>query len=239
MPAPPPPGRAAVVDAVRGAAILAMIAYHAAWFATEEGFAQIDFGAAGWRAYQRTVAGTFFLLVGVSVRLAGENQVRFSHFAFRSARIAGCAAVVSVTSLVLDPGRFVTFGVLHCIFVSSMLAWPLRRAGFSALPLALGWLVLAGLPGDPRFDTPLLRWTGLGSAGVPTFDFQPFVPWFGLVLLGVVAATVMPATLWTWRAKHSDPLGWLGRRSLFLYMAHVPVLMGLSKSIRWCLLQSF
>lgn len=234
MSAPPRPGRAGILDAARGIAILGMIGYHASWFAADDGLVHIDFAEPGWRLYQRLVAGAFFLLVGVSVELARENGVTFHHFAARSARIAGCALVVTLTSLLLDPARLVTFGVLHCIFVSSLLAWPLRRFGLGVLPFALFVLALGALPGDARFDTGL-RWTGLGTTQPPTFDFQPLFPWFGMVLVGLAAATIAPRRLWTWRPTLLAPLEWLGRRSLFVYMAHVPVLMALSESAQRCL----
>ncbi len=206
-----------------------MIGYHASWFANDAGLVAIDFEAVGWRVYQRAVAGTFFFLVGVSTQLAGSRG--FRPFALRCARVAGCSIVVTLTSVVLDPTRVVTFGILQAITVCSLIAWPLRRLNLGA---ALGGLVLIAATAvhDPRFSAPALAWTGLGATVAPTFDFQPLVPWLGVVLLGLAAGShlaALPKTLGSplCGSEHFRALRAIGRHSLFVYMAHVPVLGGI------------
>lgn len=189
-----------------------MVHWHAAWFADDAGLVALDMQSLPWRASQRAIAGTFFLLVGVSMRFGSSG--------WRLARIAACAAVVTATSAVLDPGRLVTFGILHAIFLASVLARPFARLGaWAAIPGALAAAVGA-TTSDPRFDHPLLVWTGLGTTVPPTFDHQPFVLWFGVVLVGIA----VPVPRWEVRAP---ALAWMGRHSLWLYMAHVPVLRGI------------
>lgn len=254
----PRPARVALVDQARGVALIAMFSYHAAWFASDAGLVQLDFAAPGWRAYQQLIAGSFLALVGVSVSLAHQQGVLWRRFAGRTARVAGCALVVTAASFVLDPARVVTFGILHCITLSSVIAWSLRRAGvWSALPGA-GLMLVAGLD-DARFDAPWLRWTGVGTLRTPTFDFQPVAPWCGVVLLGLAAACVprlrvterqvpapgvarspIPAVGSTAesavrpaRAGPGVALAWLGRHSLYAYMAHVPLLGGMMMTVRW------
>jgi uncharacterized membrane protein len=221
--------RAQAIDVARGVALVAMIVYHACWFATDAGLVTVDIYALRWHVFQRSIAASFFLLVGVSLALARPTPAKA---AARIARIAACALVVTATSAVLDPQRVVTFGILHNIAISSLLALP-------ALPLG-AWNVLLGavlvvlgtvvsLPGHP-----LLEWTGLGGRPAPTFDFQPLLPSLGVVLWGTVLGRVLlrPAgkQLLAW---HSDSiaaraLAFLGRHSLLVYMAHVPVLFGIT-----------
>lgn len=215
--------RVPVVDAARGLTVLLMFGYHATWFATDAGLASVDFRAPAWRTFQALIAGSFLFLVGVSVTLATQAGVTTSRFVRRTARIAACGLVVTLTSVVLDPARVVTFGILQCITVCSLLAWGLRRS--PALAAAGGSVVLwMGAIASPRFDPPWIQWVGLGTLHPATFDFQPLVPWSGLVLLGLAAGVWMPIP----RATPGvlSPLVWLGQRSLFLYMAHVPVLAG-------------
>lgn len=232
-----PPARAArypAVDALRGLAVAGMIAYHACWFAADAGLVTIDFSDLAWRAWQKSIAGTFFFLVGVGLHLSSVNGVGARPFATRCARLLGCAGLVTVTSLVLDAARPVTFGVLHCILVTSLLAWPLRGFGPRALPLAALSLGVAAVPGRPEFDSPGLAWLGLGLSHPPTFDFQPLFPWLGVVLLGIGGAAAIPASALALRGPVVRALAVPGRHSLFLYMAHVPVLIAASKTMTWC-----
>ena len=81
---------------------------------------------------------------------------------------------------------------------------------------------------------PLLDWTGLGGETAPAFDFQPLLPWLGVVLWG---AALGRALLDPWGnsvlAWHSESapvrgLAFLGRHSLLVYMVHVPILLGIA-----------
>ena len=226
------------VDAIRGLAVVNMVAYHACWFASDARLVTIDFSAPAWRAWQRGIAGTFFLLVGVGLHLASVHGAGLRPFAARCARLLACAAVVTATSVVLDPGRIVTFGVLHCILATSLLTWPLRALGPRALVLAAVALALAAVPGIQEFDSPRLAWLGLGLSHAPTFDFQPLFPWLGVVLLGLGVAGLLPRALLSFRPPGSRLLAVLGQHSLFVYMAHVPVLMAVSETMTWCTKQS-
>ena len=221
--------RAQAIDVARGVALVAMIAYHACWFATDAGLATLDLHALGWHLFQRSIAASFFLLVGVSLALARPAPAKA---AARIARIAACALLVTATSVVLDPQRVVTFGILHNIAVSSLLALPALRLGAWNVLLGAALVVLGTVVSLPSH--PLLDWTGLGGAAAPTFDFQPLLPWLGVVLWGTVLGNVLrgpvgkPALVWHSDAIAARGLTFLGRHSLLVYMAHVPVLFGIT-----------
>jgi uncharacterized membrane protein len=224
--------RAQAIDVARGVALVAMIAYHACWFADDAGLVVLDLGALAWHVFQRSIAGSFFLLVGVSLALAEPGAAKA---VARFLRIAACALVVTAVSFLLDPRRVVTFGILHNIALSSLLALPAIRLGvWSAVPgtalVALGLAV--SIPGHP-----LLDWTGLGAPSGHPFDFQPLLPWLGVVLWGVAIGTVLVGphgeAILAW---HSDSplartLAFLGRHTLLLYMAHVPILLLMAQAI--------
>jgi uncharacterized membrane protein len=221
--------RAQAIDVARGIALVAMIVYHACWFATDADLVTLDLSALGWHLFQRSVAASFFLLVGVSLALARPSAATA---AGRIARIAVCALVVTAASVVLDPQRVVTFGILHNIAVSSLLALPLLRLGAWNVLLGAALVVLGtvvSLPGHP-----LLDWTGLGGEPAPAFDFQPLLPWLGVVLWGTVVGKALigpsgePVLAWHSESGAARGLAFLGRHSLLVYMAHVPALFGIT-----------
>ena len=51
-----------------------------------------------------------------------------------------CAILVTVGSYVTFPKTFITFGILHCIVVSSILGWPMVR--FPRVALIVGIVVI-------------------------------------------------------------------------------------------------
>jgi len=177
-----------LVDITRGVAFLAMVVYHASWFADDYGLVDLDMhGNLAWVVFQKCIAGTFFFLVGSSLYLAHRTTLKRQAFAWRMAKLGLCAATVSITSVFLNPERLVTFGILHCIMATSIVGLAFLRLG--KLNIGIGAILVAVGIGvrSALFDGPALHWIGLGTQWIPTFDFQPFLPWFGVVLLGLAA----------------------------------------------------
>jgi uncharacterized membrane protein len=232
----PPPARLHLVDAARGTALVAMLIYHFAWdlnyfelISAEMG----EGGAAGWVLFARLTAGSFLFLVGLSLVLADRSGLRIRAFMYRVGLIAGTAVLLTAITLWLTPEEFIYFGILHCIAVSSVLGLPFLR-----LPI---WIVLVvacicfaapSLLAGPAFDGPAVRWLGLMSYFPETSDYEPLLPWFGVVLLGIAAARIA-LPLWgaaacaAWKpgTGASRLLTWAGRHSLGIYILHQPLLL--------------
>lgn len=220
------PGRLQWIDVARGLAIVAMVAYHALWFADDYRLVDLDMSGLALRAFQKSIAGTFFVLVGVSLVLASTPRLRASKYLRRLGEIVACAAVVTTTSLVMDPDRLVTFGILHSIAVCSVLGLAFRGLGYANLVLG-GLAVAVGVTVHlEAFAHPVLHWTGLSPHVPTTFDFQPLFPWFGVVLLGMALGHHIVRGGLRGDIDGGDALAWMGRYSLWLYMAHVPILVG-------------
>ena len=226
--------RLAVIDVLKGVAIIAMIVYHFAWDLSAYQLIAVDVtGDLGWRIFARTIAGTFLGLVGINLVLADRKGFRPAPYFRRLAIILAAALLVSLGTWWLDPATFVFFGILHLIVVASLLALPFLRA-----PL---WLILAAavvfIVGpyfltSPFFDAPAWYWLGLSPNPPPTVDYVPVFPWFGVVLLGVAAGRLILANpdipLWRWPAtgRLTRALSFAGRWSLAIYLIHQPLLIG-------------
>lgn len=226
--------RIAVLDVVKGIAIAAMVVYHFSWDLSAYGLVDVDVATdPAWKAFARSIAGTFLLLVGINLVLAGRNGFRAGPYFRRLAVILAAAALVTIGTFWLDPSTFVFFGILHAIFVASILALPFIGAPLWAI-LAAAVVFLAGpsLLVSPLFDAPGWYWLGLSAAPPRTVDYVPIFPWFGVVLIGVVAGRLILAwpalTVWRWPATGSLPhaLAVAGRWSLPIYLIHQPVLIG-------------
>ncbi len=223
--------RLAGVDALRGGALLLMFVYHfcfdlrfyrvTAWDFEHDPF---------WLGFRALIVASFLLLVGVSLVLAERAHATPTHFWKRIGVIAACALAASAGSYLLFPRTFIYFGILHSIAVSSILAWPLVRLPWLALPLGVA-VIVAGLTLQwPAFDARVLSWIGFTTFKPPTEDYVPLFPWAGVVLVGVaVGHALASAGFRPLRALAGAPrwLTWLGRHSLIVYMVHQPILLAL------------
>jgi uncharacterized membrane protein len=229
-------GRIAAIDALRGLAIAAMVVYHFSWDLYDFQLTSVDvINEPLWKAFARTIAGTFVALVGVSLVLATRNGLRVGHFLRRLAIIVGAAILVTIGTKFVFPDAYVFFGILHLIAFASVAALP-----FLYLPLpvvllaAVAVFVLPFFYSDEVFRYPLLWWVGL-TPGPPanTVDYVPVFPWFGVALFGVFLGRLFVryaagSAFAFWSPKRF--IGRLavgaGRWSLLVYLVHQPLLIG-------------
>lgn len=227
------------VDMARGAAVVAMVVYHTAWDLSQLDFIVTDITvSAPWQAFARLIAGSFLVLVGVSLVLAHRAKIRFGPFLKRLAVVCVAALAVTVTTRLVFPESYIFFGILHNVAVSSLVALPFVRwpAAASALAAA-AFLAMPSFAPISLVDHPLLTFLGLG-AGVPvTDDFVPVFPWTGFVLAGVAAARAAERHLLAVdapmrRSRIGPLLAAIGRRSLLIYLVHQPLIFGTLYAVR-------
>src|SRR4051794_3515019 len=144
-----------------------------------------------WLGFRGLIVSIFLLTVGISLRLAHEARIQPVRFWARLGRIAGCAGLVSLGSYLMFPKTFISFGILHCIAVSSLLAWPLAAKPGLALGLGLGAIAAGNLVQSPLFDAPALHWIGMMTHKPATEDYVPLLPWIGVVLIGIAAGALL------------------------------------------------
>jgi uncharacterized membrane protein len=226
--------RLPLIDALRGLAVAQMIVYHFIYDLKYFGWVQLamtrDQPWVGWRT---AIVTQFLLLVGVSLVLRAARRPGAREFWRRRAQVAAAAALVSAGSWLLFGPRFIWFGILHFIAVALLL-------GRLALPLgawnlALGAaLVVAGVTfSSPLFDAPPWQAIGLMTFKPRTEDYVPLLPWMGVVLLGIGAASLWQrrgfALLPALAAINAAPprlLTLLGTWALTVYLLHQPLIMG-------------
>ncbi|MCC7429095.1 MAG: DUF1624 domain-containing protein [Alphaproteobacteria bacterium] len=231
---PLPATRLDALDALRGGAILAMVVFHLGWDLTAFGLADPALTAApAWTLFGLAVTVTFLGLVGFNLSLATRRGLRPARFLRRLAVIAASAAAVSLATWLFDPGGFVFFGILHCIALGSVLALPFLRA--PAWLVATSAVAILAAPQIARGAVAGAPWHWLGlAAEVPrSGDYVPILPWFGVILAGLLAGRLAARRAgwapWHWQARHrgARALAAVGRWSLAIYLVHQPILVGL------------
>ena len=120
----PPNHRYPELDLLRTGAILGMIIYHAAYDLTAFYGWNIDITHGEWKVFERVIAITFLLLVGISFAISYSRtkpEQVWTKFLKRGLIVFGCGLLVSLVTYFLDPPTYVRFGILHLIGLSLIL----------------------------------------------------------------------------------------------------------------------
>lgn len=230
---PSKPSRIPVIDIARGVAILAMAGYHLSWDLWYYGLITADVGFdPRWVFFARSILATFLFLVGVGLVLGHGAGIRWASFWRRWLFAIGGALAITLGTFIAFPESFVYFGVLHAIALFMLMALPFLFVPVWAVALAtVAFIVPPFFFSDVLFNEKLFSWLGFWVTPPVTNDLVPVFPWFGAVLIGVLAtrlgkkallpklATIQP------QGRVAGILGWLGRWSLPFYLLHQPVLL--------------
>lgn len=222
------------VDFLRGTAVILMVFYHFAYDLLYFKSVKVFEGEAFWFVFPRIIAGTFILLVGVSLSLSRMRDPgkRFSSYFRRGAGIFMLGMVITAVTYFFAPNVFIVFGVLHFIGVATILSYFFLEQGRNNLLFALVAIVLGVFLSQQEYGFPYLLWLGFTPTGFTTLDYFPLLPWFGLVLIGIYLGEKLYQN--NRRRIYLPELGgkpvveyvcFFGRNSLLIYFLHQPLIL--------------
>lgn len=231
--------RIGLIDEVRGFAIICMVIYHGF-------YDMITFLGADIPLFYHPVMNLirdlfvfgFVFISGAACRFSRSNLKR-------GAVCFGIGLGMTLVTALFLPDQLIMFGILHCLGVCMML-FPLFRPLLDRIPSWLGISVLlllflatyrlmegylgigpisAELP-RPWYQTKWLFWLGLPDNSFFSSDYFPLLPWLFAFLLGSYFGRYLKSGAPPqWMTKtHIRPLAFVGRHTLWVYIAHQPVL---------------
>ena len=221
------------IDAARGLAILGVVIFHFVWDLEFAGFISGIAFHPIWLAFGKSLAGSFMILVGVSLVLAHQDGFRLHAFTKRLFVIALAAAIISIVTWFIFPGSFIYFGILHSVAVASLVGLVFLKMP-SLVTFMIGVFVFVApiFYTSTVFDTRWLAWIGFASIPPRSDDFVPIFPWLGLTLIGMALTKLAKKQGWEphfFRAFKptlvATSLQWLGQKSLAIYLIHQPVML--------------
>ena len=228
------------LDALRGLALVGMLIVHFVFDLVE--LWQVFFWEEpGWFLFIKNNCGFVFLVIsGISVTLGSRNLRR-------GVQVFACGLVCTAVTVgmyflnLADESIIIYFGVLHCLGVCMMLWHWLRRLPEWCIALLGLVLTAAGLVlGQIYLD---VGWVGIPLGLCPVWfsssDYFPLLPNLGFFLLGAELGRMLYPN-----KKSRLPECWgeappvrllraMGRRSLWIYLLHQPVLAGVTMVINW------
>lgn len=222
--------RFALLDVVRGIAVIMMIAFHLVYdLHFFFGVQTLAFRSGFWYYEGRVTAILFIMLTGVVSALlarkyAGKELWRKN--LLRGLRVLLFASLVTLVTWLYWPDMTIYFGILHFLSFGILLSLFFVRFAYANIFFALVFIILGTQFQSFAFDSYWLFPLGFSSSSIASFDYYPFFPWFGVLLLGIAAANIFRVGF-SLQFSRLGVLGFAGRHSLAIYLVHQPILLGL------------
>ena len=218
-------------DTLRGFTIVSMVLFHACYDAAYlYGYSLPWFTGSPiqdiWRA---SISWTFLLLAGWMTHFSRSNARRGVIYGVAALAVFLATSIVSVDTAI-------SFGILFCMAASTLIyaaIQPLLSRCKYPLILAVIALILFfitySLP-HARSEVEGLAWLGFPSMSFSSGDYYPLMPYTFIYLAGACLSQAFHAgktiSYPSWMKRdHLPVLTFLGRKSLFIYLVHQPLLL--------------
>lgn len=217
-------------DCLRLTAMALMIFYHFSYDLVFFRYLYFDIMTEPfWWFLPRLIVFLFLFTVGWSLHLVHAKKIHWPKFLKRFFKIASAAVCISLVTYFLFPDRWIYFGTLHCIALSSFGTLLVLKHPRLSLFLGLTLLISSML----GYNIP---WIKLPHAAM---DHVELFPWIGASFLGNAMAYFYPKLTTLQRFEHlrffQTPTWEFGQKisehSLFIYLVHQPILFGIFYTI--------
>ena len=232
-----------LIDALRGLALLNMLGMHflydvnvvfgrePTWYLRPAVF-----------LWQQYICWSFILIAGFSFHWGRRGNLK------RGLLLNVLGLVITAVTLIAVPSEAIWFGILNFMGCAILLTIPLER-GLKKVPPTLGLALCfalfllfrhvdSGFLGlgafSFRLPAALYRYRVLAPLGFPdtlfrSSDYFPMLPWYFLFLCGWFLGVLFQRhESWQRAARVKIPLiSAVGRNTIWVYMLHQPILMGL------------
>jgi uncharacterized membrane protein len=217
-----------ILDFTRGLAIGLMFIYHLSFGLAQLGYFTIHFSTDFfWISFRALIVFLFLALVGIGLFLATRNKLNVRAYFKRLLLLLVYFLLITLLSQSVRPDFYVFFGILHLIFVSSILGLLFVKLYWTNLIIGLLVIGCGNFIHITRLDHPMLQWVGMNNINPIADDYAPLLPWFGLVLIGIFLGQMLFSkyqfkSLYDWQAEHwiTRLISWAGRHSIHLYFVH-------------------
>ncbi|MBA2862373.1 heparan-alpha-glucosaminide N-acetyltransferase [Methanococcus maripaludis] len=224
------------IDFVRGIAIILMVISN---FVTDlKYFLGYSENLLFWSIFALFVASMFIFISGVSFNISfskkvASNNLNYKNYFIRFTKLFTIAILITIiTGSFLTSGT-IYFGIIHFLAISGIFGIIFYRFKKMNLFFAFIFLIIGFLFNGNVLDTPYLLIFGIMPRNFYTLDYFPIFPWFGIYLLGMNFSEkyykngVSRYSFEIFKNKFFNKICFLGQNTLFIYIIHQPILVGL------------
>src|SRR5690554_1936154 len=210
------------IDLLRGVAIILMVVFHTVYDLNEFLGLDITYNSGFWYWVGKISALIFIFISGISSGFS-KGVLR------RGLKVLAIGLGITLVTYFALEEQYIRFGILHFLG-TCMLLYPLFKAlNFWLLAvLTAAVAYLAPYVSNYSVQTGLLLPLGFKYKGFVTADYYPLFPYLAVFLLGVMAYK-----LYYHKKKSLLGFSWenriiryVSKRSLFIYVVHQPVILG-------------
>ena len=215
--------RDSALDLMRGLAIIMMIAFHFIYDLNSFGFTEVPlfthWAGITWRCL---IVFLFLSAVGISLVIAHSKVLKLKKFIKRLIYLGIAALLVSAGTYIMFPDGWVYFGILHLIWVSSLIAIAfINRPKTSLLIAAL--ILIASVFNQPNLSI----FSNIFEPYLPlrSVDYYPLFPWLSFVFIGIYLGHYP-----FYQKVVTTRINWIevmGKHALIIYLTHQIILFGL------------
>ena len=210
------------VDTLRAFAIILMIIFHLLWDLNQFNIVHINIFSFYMLWFKNIIIFLFLFLVGYSLEISYKNFI-YKKFAKRISMLFFVSILISIGSYLIYPLHWIYFGIIHFIFLATIVGILFVSRYKLAFIIAIIIFVLYYF--DIGFSW--LKYYAINKLHLPniTYDLLSFIPWFGVVLLGIFFYPIVN-NLDIKEYKFFYIIKFLSSHSLMIYLFHQPLLFG-------------
>ena len=208
------------LDLMRGIAIIMMIAFHFIYDLNSFGYTEVPlfthWAGIAWRSL---IVFLFLSAVGISLVIAHSKTLKLKKFIKRQIYLGIAALIISAGTYIMFPDGWVYFGILHLIWVSSLIAIFFINLPKTSLLIAV-IILISSILGQLNFS--IISNIFEPYLPLSSIDYYPLFPWLSFVFIGIYLGHYPHyQKIFTFR---SNWLEVIGKHALIIYLTHQIVL---------------
>ena len=187
------------IDILKGIAIICMVIFHFFYFPNQYGFKEIRYDTPLLKTLPKIAQFIFIGSVGINLTLSKDKSIKneesIEDYNKRSLqriiKISIFAILMSIFTYIIFKEKFVKFGILHFIAISSLLLFPLVDKQLiiqviTIISIFIYYLIKYKSSTFSKVSSPLAFILGINNNNNYTsIDHFPIFPWIIIILIGI------------------------------------------------------
>ncbi|ETX11107.1 membrane protein [Marinomonas ushuaiensis DSM 15871] len=218
--------RSNFLDAYRGLAVLLMMIFHFCWDLRSFGFMEYSIHDPFWVYFRSLILTLFLTAIGWSSYLTIKKG---SHQSFwkRDIKLFLCASAISLATYLAVPDQWIYFGILHFIFIASLVTRPFAKWPIASAVIGSVILLIYHTTHYLTFPNAFANITDFLGLPQRTLDIVFPFPWIGVILIGPLLGYLNCHKYPTPKSLFVNILAFMGRFALPIYLVHQVFLFAL------------